>query len=174
MRNKKGFTLIELLVVIAIIGLLSTLAVVSLNSARGKARDARRISDVKTVQTALELYKSDHGEQLPGIPMEFWISFANAGDGTGLAPYLPSGMPVDPINSAASFYTVCIDGSKTNFIVAATLENTPPTPGLDTAAWAAGAGGSACMTSSNAGTVPTCDGVSSYCVGSMAPVAVAE
>ncbi len=59
--NKKGFTLIELLVVIAIIGLLSTLAVVSLNNARQKSRDARRVSDVKQVQTALELYYNDAG-----------------------------------------------------------------------------------------------------------------
>ncbi|MDD5749644.1 MAG: type II secretion system protein [Patescibacteria group bacterium] len=40
MRNKKGFTLVELLVVIAIIGILSTVAVVNLNSARDKARTA--------------------------------------------------------------------------------------------------------------------------------------
>ncbi len=59
MRKQKGFTLIELLVVIAIIGLLSTLAVVSLNNARQKSRDAKRISDVKQVQTALELYYND-------------------------------------------------------------------------------------------------------------------
>ncbi len=57
--NKKGFTLIELLVVIAIIGLLSTLAVVALNSARQKARDAKRVADIKQVQTALELYFND-------------------------------------------------------------------------------------------------------------------
>ena len=63
MKNtaRKGFTLIELLVVIAIIGLLSTLAVVALNSARAKSRDAKRISDVKQVQTALELYFADQG-----------------------------------------------------------------------------------------------------------------
>jgi len=57
--KKKGFTLIELLVVIAIIGLLSTLAVVALNSARAKARDAKRVADIKQVQTALELYYND-------------------------------------------------------------------------------------------------------------------
>ena len=54
-----GFTLIELLVVIAIIGLLSTLAVVALNNARMKSRDAKRVSDIKQIQTALELYYND-------------------------------------------------------------------------------------------------------------------
>ena len=57
--KNKGFTLIELLVVIAIIGLLSTLAVVALNNARLKSRDAKRISDIKQIQTALELYFAD-------------------------------------------------------------------------------------------------------------------
>jgi len=60
MNNKKGFTLIELLVVIAIIGLLSTLAVVALGSARKKANDSKRLADVKQVQTALELYYTDN------------------------------------------------------------------------------------------------------------------
>jgi type II secretion system protein G len=57
--KKKGFTLIELLVVIAIIGLLSTLSVVALNSARQKSRDAKRVADVKQIQTALEFYYND-------------------------------------------------------------------------------------------------------------------
>src|SRR4030042_6531047 len=58
-QSERGFTLIELLVVIAIIGLLSTLAVVSLNSAREKSRDAKRVSDIKQIQTALEMYYND-------------------------------------------------------------------------------------------------------------------
>jgi prepilin-type N-terminal cleavage/methylation domain-containing protein len=57
--NSKGFTLIELLVVIGIIGTLSTLAVFGLNSARSKSRDSRRVTDVKQIQTALELYYAD-------------------------------------------------------------------------------------------------------------------
>lgn len=59
MKKQRGFTLIELLVVIAIIGLLSTLAVVALNNARLKSRDAKRVSDIKQIQTALELYYND-------------------------------------------------------------------------------------------------------------------
>jgi prepilin-type N-terminal cleavage/methylation domain-containing protein len=58
-RSQKGFTLIELLVVIAIIGILSTLAVVALNSARQKSRDSKRVADIKQVQTSLELYFAD-------------------------------------------------------------------------------------------------------------------
>ena len=58
--NKKGFTLIELLVVIAIIGLLSTLSVLALNGARARARDAKRIADIKQIQTALEMYYNDN------------------------------------------------------------------------------------------------------------------
>lgn len=58
-KMKKGFTLIELLVVIAIIALLSTLAVVALTNARQKSRDAKRVADIKQVQTALELYFAD-------------------------------------------------------------------------------------------------------------------
>ena len=59
--NKPAFTLIELLVVIAIIGLLTTIAVISLNNARAKARDAKRVADVKQTQTALELFFNDKG-----------------------------------------------------------------------------------------------------------------
>ena len=58
--KRKGFTLIELLVVIAIIGILATLAVVALQQARKNARDAKRIADVRQMQTALELYFNDN------------------------------------------------------------------------------------------------------------------
>ena len=68
-NNQSGFTLIELLVVIAIIGLLSTLSVVALNNARSRARDARRISDVRQMQTALELYFNDQGIYPAGNPI---------------------------------------------------------------------------------------------------------
>lgn len=60
-KKRKGFTLIELLVVIAIIGLLSTLAVVSLSAARTRARDVKRLADLRNFQSALEIYASEQG-----------------------------------------------------------------------------------------------------------------
>jgi len=57
----RGFTLIELLVVIAIIGILSSVVLASLNSARQKGRDGRRVADIKQLQLALELYYDANG-----------------------------------------------------------------------------------------------------------------
>ena len=67
-NHKKGFTLIELLVVVAIMGMLAALAVVALNNARQRARDARRVSDIKQIQTALELYFLDNNGYPAGTP----------------------------------------------------------------------------------------------------------
>jgi len=58
-KQKKGFTLIELLVVVAIIGLLAAIAVIALNNARARARDAKRLADIRQIQTALEMYFLD-------------------------------------------------------------------------------------------------------------------
>ncbi|MFT5180105.1 MAG: type II secretion system protein G [Candidatus Paceibacteria bacterium] len=71
MKNK-GFTLIELLVVISIIGLLSSVVLASLDEARGKARDAKRVQDLKAIELALELYQNDHGEY-PVCGTTLWI-----------------------------------------------------------------------------------------------------
>jgi len=60
-RPTKGFTLIELLVVIGIIGILSSIVLTSLNDARKKARDARRISDLEQIRNAYHLYYAKYG-----------------------------------------------------------------------------------------------------------------
>lgn len=61
MSGKKGFTLIELLVVVAIIGVLASVVITSVNSARAKGRDAKRLRDIHEIQTAIEFYITDNG-----------------------------------------------------------------------------------------------------------------
>jgi prepilin-type N-terminal cleavage/methylation domain-containing protein len=74
----RGFTLIELLVVIAIIGILASIVLVSLNSARNKGKDTRVISDVNQVRTQLE---SDLGS---GIYPDLYNALANQTGATAL------------------------------------------------------------------------------------------
>jgi prepilin-type N-terminal cleavage/methylation domain-containing protein len=110
MRKQKGFTLIELLVVIAIIGLLSTLAVVSLNNARLKSRDARRVSDIKQIQTALELYYNDAGGYPPTGNADSGDAIAYGGTTymavVPSAPTPPTGNAYAYASSSTSTYTL--------------------------------------------------------------------
>ncbi len=64
-KYQQGFTLIELLVVIAIIGILASVVLASLNTSRGSARDASRLTEVKQLQTALEIYRNSNDNQYP-------------------------------------------------------------------------------------------------------------
>ncbi len=91
--HKRGFTLIELLVVIAIIGLLSAVVLASLTTAQQKGRDARRLSDIKQIQLALELYY-DANQSYPTD-----IYAANV-----LAPGYIATMPHDPSSNLPYAY----------------------------------------------------------------------
>jgi prepilin-type N-terminal cleavage/methylation domain-containing protein len=67
LKLKKGFTLIELLVVVSIIGLLASIVLTALSSARGRAADAFRISEIHQLQIALDLYYNTHGQYPAGV-----------------------------------------------------------------------------------------------------------
>lgn len=125
--NKKGFTLIELLVVIAIIGLLSTLAVVALGSARVKARDSKRLSDLKQVQTALELYYTDKGiypiaavAVTLGDANHICLNLASGFSTTGCTSAYMGLVPKDPGSNSYAYTST--DGS--TYTIVATLEDT--------------------------------------------------
>lgn len=100
--SASGFTLIELLVVIAIIGLLASVVLLSLNSARAKSRDAKRVADAKLMANAIELYFNDNATYPPSttvlVPsyLGTWPIYpspsSDGGCGTGLL-YQFSGTP---------------------------------------------------------------------------------
>jgi len=102
-KAKKGFTLIELLVVIAIIGLLASIVLVSLGPARQKARDAKRQSDIRQINLAMEMCYDDSG--CGGT--ERYIEVAGGVDNvTVIGNYMPTGtVPKDPTGISPYQYT---------------------------------------------------------------------
>jgi len=159
LKNKtSGFTLIELLVVIAIIGILSSVVLASLSTARQKSRDAKRISDVGQMQLALELYY-DGNQQ---YPIEVGAAYTVAGSlGTLVTGQLIPKLPIAPNGGENYYYSASTvsDGTYTactgvlnclSFLLGANLEradNVALTTGdSDTLAWAIdGADATGCL-----------------------------
>lgn len=118
-KKTSGFTLIEILVTISIIGILTTVVLARVTTARSKARDAQRIGDIKQLDGAITVYFSDC--------YSYPISLANL-NGTALCPaYKPAllSIPVDPISKAQyPYYTDNpATGSGKRYHLCATLEN---------------------------------------------------
>lgn len=116
MRNKKGFTLIELLIVIAIIGLLATLAIISLTTAQRKARDTKRVADIKSLQSAVELFYSD---QAAYPDPATWAAFASDTVANGGVGNYITQLPTPPSTTAGDSYYYLHNAANSAYVLCA-------------------------------------------------------
>lgn len=135
----QGFTLIEMLVVISIIGILAVLISANLNSARSRARDTERKSDIKNIETALRLYYNDYGSYpkggassnylidgcgASGVASCSWGSEWNVGN----VVYMQT-LPADPL-SPNQVYRYQQGATSDNFTLQACMENGSDSQGM--------------------------------------------
>ena len=117
--HRKGFTLIEMLIVIAIIGILASIVLVGIGPVQRTARDARRASDLRQTQNALELYFSKNATYPP------------AGNWAALTAELTIGanavvrqVPGDPRAGSGATYQYAPDATGNGYVLAANFEDT--------------------------------------------------
>lgn len=138
LKTSRGFTLIELLVVIAIIGILASTVLASLQSARASGRDAQRISELKEIMKALELFRNANNGLYPCTPVAAAAPLnitalvenmipANADSPAGCADitaYMPN-IPTDPTHQGTTFgYRYIIsNSSRTDYTLLTRLES---------------------------------------------------
>jgi len=117
-NRERGFTLIELLVVIAIIGMLSSVVLASMGKARLKARDARRMADIKQIQTAMELYNNDN-QKYPSVPSGSQVSNMTS---TLVTPGYISALPSDPKYTGSAGYRYYPGTNQAGYTILINLE----------------------------------------------------
>ena len=119
-NRKQGFTLIELLIVIAIIGVLATLLMANFVGVRQRARDAQRKSDIRQIQSALEIYRSDIGNYPATLPGCNTTPLKNTTTDGTVTVYMQK-IPCDPNGTSVSYaYSIPAAGG---YKLVACLEN---------------------------------------------------
>jgi prepilin-type N-terminal cleavage/methylation domain-containing protein len=119
MNSNRGFTLLELLVVIAIIDILSAVVLASLNGARKKGRDARRISDIKQLQLALEMSYDSNGTEYPDALSSLVPSYISM---VATDPQTGAAYPYDNLTSTGAACSTA-SGVCATYVLGATLED---------------------------------------------------
>lgn len=119
----KGFTLIELLIVIAIIGVLSSFLTVNFIGVRQRGRDAQRKSNIRQLQSSLELYRADQSNY-PTTLSTCGSSLVDPVNGTTV--YMKT-MPCDPSGGSYQY-----QGTSTTYTLVGCLENTNDVDGTAT------------------------------------------
>lgn len=112
-----GFTLIELLVVIAIIGVLSAVLFANFTDVQQRGRDGQRKADLRSIQHALELYRSDQGN----YPSSAITCGGSITGPSGSAVYMTK-VPCDPTNSGELIYQFSVSQNQYSYCLKACLE----------------------------------------------------
>lgn len=113
-RTTYGFTMIELLVAATILAILSTIGVVSFQSASQRARDGKRRGDISQTRAALELYRSQYN--VYPTPS----SYTSMTGALRTAQYLSDPLPADPKPSPYVQYNYTTTGA--TYLMCARLE----------------------------------------------------
>ena len=130
-KKQQGFTLIEILIVVAIIAILASVVLIGLGPTQRAGRDARRLSDLREVQTGLELYYNKCG-YYPGNPVASgactgFVSGNTWADMTKALTETPdigvNTVPNDPTAGHTYYYGTDVAGDGTGYLIAATLED---------------------------------------------------
>src|SRR3989344_820760 len=108
-KYEKGFTLMELLVVIGVISVLASIVVLSLGTARAKARDTRRLANLNELRTALEIFYDEYGVYPCG---DAGTSYGGTGDTSLSFPFMDGGSALE-----------CIGEPKTGLFTAGLIDN---------------------------------------------------
>ncbi len=94
---KRGFTLVEILIVVIILGILAAIVIPQFTNASQDARRSSLSSTVQTLRAQIELYKLQHGDQLPDLTAN-WdpMIAASTFNGNSCGPYMQS-TPANPM-----------------------------------------------------------------------------
>jgi general secretion pathway protein G len=114
-KQKQGFTLIEILIVVAIIAILASVVLVGLGPTQQQGRDARRVSDLREIQTGLELYYNKIGSY-PAVTSWDDLTLALTGADIGVTQ-----VPNDPSSGGTYYYQSF--NSAAAYVVGAKLES---------------------------------------------------
>jgi general secretion pathway protein G len=98
MRKNKGFTLIEMMIVILVIAVLALIVGLAVRNAGQRAKSARKMEDVRSINDAATIYENDTGEVAGTVA----VLRAEAGPDGYNGPYLSGGNePTDPFGGGA-------------------------------------------------------------------------
>lgn len=131
--SANGFSLVEILVALTIVGIVLATSLFGIQGSRLSSRDAKRKSDLETIRSGLELYRTDCGQ----YPAASGGVVANPLVGTGIGSCAASNTyiastPLDPLAPGTvriyAYVPTLVSGSYTSYVLCSALENIGSSP----------------------------------------------